>query len=81
MSEGRYPQGTDPSGDPVAQSSLGPPYNPNTGEPVDPNDVTWPTFGGSPDGSGGSDLASGAASGDDGGILDSVLDFLGGLFG
>ncbi|KAK6823119.1 hypothetical protein RU639_005970 [Aspergillus parasiticus] len=39
---GRYPQGIDSAGDPVAQSGLGPPYSPKTGAPVDPNDVTWP---------------------------------------
>lgn len=39
--EGGRWEGTDQWGNPVEQSSLGPPTNANTGVPVDPNDVTW----------------------------------------
>lgn len=43
--DGRYPLGTDPTtGQTVAQSSLGPPYEKDHPEvKVDPNTPTWPT--------------------------------------
>jgi hypothetical protein len=37
---GRW-EGVGKWGEPVEQSSLGPPTNANTGAKVDPNDVTW----------------------------------------
>ena len=42
--EGRWNNGTDHNGYPVAQSGTGEPYytkGPYAGESVDPNDVTW----------------------------------------
>lgn len=39
---GRYPPGMDSAGDSINQGSLGDPYKTNTGNPVDPKDVTWP---------------------------------------
>ncbi|MEU6422882.1 hypothetical protein [Streptomyces spiralis] len=39
--EGRYPQGVDHNGNTVIQSSTGGPVLKDTGQPVDPGDVTW----------------------------------------
>ncbi|KAL2837676.1 hypothetical protein BJX68DRAFT_249611 [Aspergillus pseudodeflectus] len=41
--EGIYQQGRDTWGNPVAQGSYGGPYNPQTGAPVNPIDVRWPS--------------------------------------